>query len=236
MKNESRTSHESSLRILIVDDEKARAESLGSTLSDLGHSVAPSRDVADMVFVSVSGAVPASDRFAPEGKPVIAVVDRLGEARIDAIMSSGYTDVVARPLTPTVLQAKIAIWSPRVTTSSRLVVDLQFIAELDKLKLDDGTPLVATLVDLFFQSGDDIQLLRQEFAAGNLEAVRALAHNLKSSSANLGLVRFKCVCHKIELGEVADDMRSSIALLPMEFELAKRHLGRAGFAALPKSA
>jgi len=109
--------------------------------------------------------------------------------------------------------------------AERLILDLDVIRELEKLKLDDGAGLLPTLVELFHESVHDIEILQEHFQHGDLDGVRALAHNLKSNAANLGLIRLKCICHKIEIAKTADDMRLSVSLLQEEFALASLHLG-----------
>lgn len=117
------------------------------------------------------------------------------------------------------------------------IVDLSALRELENLRLESGAGLLAALVAIFFESSSQIERLNQEFAQGHLDVVRALAHEFKSCSANLGLVRLKCVCHKIERAKSAEGMRPAIALLQAEFDLAKLHLEKVvGDARLPRSA
>lgn len=217
-------------RILVAAAEPFTS-SLSARIRELGHEPVemgfplPKFDLALVDDVAEPGIV-ARLKLARESAPCLALIERLEPSDIEALRGKGFDDLLLSPLTLTALQAKIQMWLP--LKASRLVIDLAPLRELETLKLEDGSRLVPTLVDLFLSSRADVRLMRDDFAAGELPSVRALAHNLKSSAASLGLVRLKCVCHKIELADSIEDMRIAIALLPMEFDLAVLHLERAG--------
>ncbi|MES2963392.1 MAG: Hpt domain-containing protein [Bdellovibrionota bacterium] len=226
---------DSCLRVLVVG-----ADPLAAAVLRLGHEIVRSQDSElrpfDLAFVDLSTGAELVAKLKSSRSPLIAVVEAMTAEKIDSARAVGFDDVIPRDFTHADLVAKLAIWSPLEKVSSRFVLDPASIGELEKLQLEDGSGLVPTLIRLFIASRKEIDLLREAFSAGDLDTARALAHDLKSACANLGLVRMKCVCHKIELSETADDMRVAVALLPMQFELAKIHLERAKLASLPKSA
>lgn len=228
------TSPENPFKALIVFDDLEAAEDLAGQLRELGHiaiaigSDDPIPETFDLAFADgeLDETSYSSLRMRAGKRPLIAVVSEFVSDEVERLLEMGFDDLLAAPVTPTSLAAKIAIWSPRAQTSSLLVLDRGVLSELRNLQLENGAPLVPTLVELFVSSRVDVDMLREKFSDGDLAAVHTLAHNLKSSSANLGLVRLKAICHKIELSESASDMCLAVRLLPMEFEIAKRHLLR----------
>lgn len=76
-----------------------------------------------------------------------------------------------------------------------LYLDVDLLEELRGI-LEGGFPsLVATYIQ---DSGVRVDDLRQAMTRGDADAVRKAAHNLKGSSANLGLVYLSDLCQILE--------------------------------------
>ena len=93
----------------------------------------------------------------------------------------------------------------------------------------DGTPdLLLKIIDLYMNSApENVARIKQAAADGNAEALRAAAHCLKSSSANLGASRLAELC--MELEQMGRDGRLENAgtaadVLEFEFEAVCRAL------------
>ena len=89
---------------------------------------------------------------------------------------------------------------------------MQAIIELDP---DGEAGLVAELVQTFVQdAGEKIAQLHQKLSSGDAAGIHALTHQLKSSSATLGLMRLSRISRTID-----DDARHG------SLELASRMIG-----------
>jgi HPt (histidine-containing phosphotransfer) domain-containing protein len=101
-------------------------------------------------------------------------------------------------------------------------------AVLDRLRAamgDSGVDLVGELIDLFAQEGPAfLAALREAAQAGELEAARRKAHDLKGSSANLGASRLKELCHGLEAAARAGDLATIRDRLPGVAEELERVL------------
>jgi HPt (histidine-containing phosphotransfer) domain-containing protein len=80
------------------------------------------------------------------------------------------------------------------------VLDQSVIATLKELGGAEEPGLFVELVDLFLEDAQvHLQALEKALATGDLKLLERTAHTLKSSSANVGALRFSRVCLDIEL-------------------------------------
>lgn len=77
-------------------------------------------------------------------------------------------------------------------------------AALERLETWGGAALVARMIDLFLDLGDDrLEQIHVGARDGEAEQVERAAHALKSSAANLGAQRLKAVAAALEAAAIA---------------------------------
>ena len=85
-------------------------------------------------------------------------------------------------------------------------------AHLDQLGARFGAPFVAQLIDLFLQQADGLlKAARAAVLAGDVNAITAAAHALKSSAANVGARTFSVLAAEVEKRGRSGDSASAIA-------------------------
>ena len=98
-----------------------------------------------------------------------------------------------------------------------LVGDLEALQRLERF---GGLKLRAELTTLFLQEAPSrVATARAAVAAGNVEAVRAMAHMLKSSAGQMGAIRVQYLCERLENSELPPDPTG--ALSEIDEELAR---------------
>ncbi len=85
------------------------------------------------------------------------------------------------------------------------VIDRDVFAILEELADEDDPDLVAEIVELFLD--DSAERMAQVADVGaDADAIRSAAHALKSSSANIGALRFSRACSDMEAAARGDDL------------------------------
>ncbi|MCC7011788.1 MAG: Hpt domain-containing protein [Planctomycetes bacterium] len=86
------------------------------------------------------------------------------------------------------------------------VIDAGVIAGLKELGGDEDPGLYLEVIELFLDdAAQQIVNLREAMARGDTRQLERIAHTLKSSSANVGALRFSKLCFEIEqLGRCSD--------------------------------
>jgi len=91
---------------------------------------------------------------------------------------------------------------------------------LKRLERFGGLKLREELTTLFLQEAPArIASARAALAAGDIEAVRAMAHMLKSSAGQMGALRVQTICERLEGPDHPPDLVR--ALLDLDEELAR---------------
>ena len=94
------------------------------------------------------------------------------------------------------------------------------IGDLDALKRLErfgGLKLRAELTTLFLQEAPTrLATARAAVAAGKVEAVRSMAHMLKSSAGQMGAVRVQYLCERLEAPELPSDLPGALSELDEE--------------------
>ena len=94
------------------------------------------------------------------------------------------------------------------------------IDALKRLERFGGLKLRTELTTLFLQEAPSrVATARAAVAEGNVEAIRAMAHMLKSSAGQMGAVRVQYLCEQLEAPELPADL--SGALSEIDEELAR---------------
>ncbi|QDV06079.1 hybrid sensory histidine kinase TorS [Planctomycetes bacterium Poly30] len=87
------------------------------------------------------------------------------------------------------------------------VIDRDVFSILEELADEDDPDLVAEIVELFLvDSAERMAQVADADAKSDADAIRGAAHALKSSSANIGALRFSQACASLEAAARGDDL------------------------------
>ena len=130
---------------------------------------------------------------ATPGAGLTALVRR---ARCDA--SATIVPVLAHA-TPAIVTAPAAFASPSAPPSLAEVLDAQALARLQELDPEGKAGLVSRVLATYVRSLQRLlDQLRAARAAADMQAVRLVAHTLKSSSASVGALNLSARCAEVE--------------------------------------
>jgi HPt (histidine-containing phosphotransfer) domain-containing protein len=88
---------------------------------------------------------------------------------------------------------------------------------LKRLERFGGLKLRAELTTLFLQEAPErLSRARAAVAAGDAEAVRAMAHMLKSSAGQMGALRVQYLCERLEDPELPADLAGALSVIDEE--------------------
>jgi HPt (histidine-containing phosphotransfer) domain-containing protein len=103
-----------------------------------------------------------------------------------------------------------------INTAQDAVGDVDALRRLERF---GGLKLRQELTTLFLQEAPArIASARAALAAGDIEAVRSMAHMLKSSAGQMGALRMQLICQRLESSDPAPDAR---ALSELDEELVR---------------
>jgi HPt (histidine-containing phosphotransfer) domain-containing protein len=95
-----------------------------------------------------------------------------------------------------------------------LVGDLDALKRLERF---GGLKLRAELTTLFLEEAPSrVATARAAVAGGTVEAVRAMAHMLKSSAGQMGAVRVQHLCERLESAELPPDLTRALSEIDEE--------------------
>jgi HPt (histidine-containing phosphotransfer) domain-containing protein len=78
-------------------------------------------------------------------------------------------------------------------------VDMELLNAFEELQSDDGSDLIVELIDLYIEDAPQrILAIREAAAATDWVLLKRAAHNLKGSSANLGVRHVAETCKELE--------------------------------------
>ncbi|MBK5187562.1 MAG: Hpt domain-containing protein [Gemmatimonadaceae bacterium] len=104
-----------------------------------------------------------------------------------------------------------------INTAHDAVGDVDALKRLERF---GGLKLREELTTLFLQEAPArIASARAALAGGNVEALRAMAHMLKSSAGQMGALRVQLICDRLESPDLPPDL--SRALSDLDEELAR---------------
>jgi PAS domain S-box-containing protein len=150
--------------------------------------------------------------------PIVALTANALEGDRERCLDAGMDDYLTKPLRRDTLGAMLARWvgdSQRAVTAQDQEIDVSGnddtpavdVAALDMIRAlanDTAPDLLEQVVRLYLEAGPRLlDSLRSGMAAGDTDAVRAAAHALRSSSANVGARHLAELCKQIELASRA---------------------------------
>ncbi len=151
--------------------------------------------------------------------PIVAVTAHAMPGEREKCISAGMNDYLAKPIRLADLRRTLARWlklaSLETDTEEKTdtveaepitelapdlpVLDTSRLAELQELSRISGRDVIGQITSLYLQSSNEhAQALRHAILRRDDDAMLRLAHSLKGSASNLGLVRLTVICAKIE--------------------------------------
>ncbi|MCB0191892.1 MAG: response regulator [Anaerolineae bacterium] len=93
------------------------------------------------------------------------------------------------------------------TINTEQIVDQSILQEFQEAMGEEGSEMVAELIEIFLQETPSILVqLEEGFTNKNPEAIKKAAHALKSSSANVGALALSKLCKELELIGLSGDL------------------------------
>ena len=170
--------------------------------------------------------------------PIIAMTGNSLQGDRERCLAAGMDDYISKPMKLADLDSMIQKWTskPQVTPSSveniaskvpseSVPVDHDRLLEIKELGGEDEPDYLATLIKIFLDDASRlIGKLRHAVTNGDPEAVKAIAHTLKGSCSNLGLVQMAHTCKDLdEVGRAhtVEGADALLAQLEREFACAR---------------
>jgi HPt (histidine-containing phosphotransfer) domain-containing protein len=86
-----------------------------------------------------------------------------------------------------------------VISQTNVAVDMELLNAFEELQSDDGSDLIVELIDLYLEDAPRrILAIREAAVATEWVLLKRAAHNLKGSSANLGICLVAEICRQLE--------------------------------------
>jgi signal transduction histidine kinase/CheY-like chemotaxis protein/HPt (histidine-containing phosphotransfer) domain-containing protein len=169
--------------------------------------------------------------------PVIALTANAMQGDRSTCLAAGMDDYVAKPFTTVQLLLTLRRWlpepvdgpaqpapaaaapvppaaEPAPAAGEEPVLDARALESIRALNPTRGEALLARVIDALLQTAPgQIDALHKAVAQADADALRGIAHSLKSSSANLGALRLSALARELELQGRAGRLEGAAALV-----------------------
>ncbi len=171
--------------------------------------------------------------------PIIAVTANVMAGDEDKYRAAGMDDYVPKPIEPERLKASLLRWLRRRPQSDAPAPGTSPVADpgapvLDRVVLEQlesaiGRPGTIDLVKLYLDTTvERLEAFERAIARGDLEMVRSEAHDLKSTSGNLGASRLWAQARAVEAAakdEAIDVVRDLAMPIRAQFDAVREAFG-----------
>jgi CheY-like chemotaxis protein/HPt (histidine-containing phosphotransfer) domain-containing protein len=194
----------------------------------------------EMDGFAATRAIRAAEAGGTRRIPIVALTANAMEGDRERCLACGMDDYLSKPFKPAQLHAVLARWLPvRETPASRpapaaapsdsaQTLELDALARIRAAGGEQAERLLEKVLRLYCDSVPQMLKSMQEAAGrGDCVALHRAAHALKSSSHNIGAVRFTQLCRDVETGARAGQIRfDRLQALQFEFDSVRRALER----------
>jgi PAS domain S-box-containing protein len=173
--------------------------------------------------------------------PIIAITAHALEGDKERCIDAGMNDYLSKPVKIDSLESVLKKWVPVVVPAaeaSRLdaaeapaanvpVLDHELLETWRSLSNSSNEDFLAEIIEMFLcNTPKMIHELQEAVALGDYAKLKALAHKMKGSSANLGACRLAMVCSDLEQDAQPSEkpLEPMLQLLQSEYDLVSRRL------------
>jgi two-component system, sensor histidine kinase and response regulator len=228
----SSTSGDDAPLILLVEDNQTNQLVAELILQGLGyrvHTVANGKEALEALtritydVVLMDCQMPVMDGFTATTEirrqetstghhtPVIAMTANALSGDRERCLASGMDDFIAKPFQPSDLNRLLQKW---LRPESKSVVDWTVLRELAQ---KTNETVVTKLIQSFLKTlPASLNEIRNAKEVGDRDALRAWAHQLKSSSASLGAMELNSLCAALESAAEAKEPKEKLDTLSAE--------------------
>jgi len=218
--------------ILVAEDNVTNQKVVGAMLKKIGCTFEFAEDGAEAIrsltlgsfdLVLMDGQMPKMDGYEATRRirageagqsqrkiPIIAVTANAIKGDLEKCLAAGMDDYVAKPISQGDLHKKIQKW----LLSSGRSLDSNVIDTMRKLETPDSKPLLNELVNIFETTGPKtFKELRSLVSKRDWNELSRLAHQFKSTCANVGAVRMRSLAGRLEMVQPSDEPQEIMKLI-----------------------
>lgn len=149
--------------------------------------------------------------------PILATTANAIKGDIEKCLEAGMNDYISKPISYDDLAFKIEKWMTR----GKRLIDESAMKRIQQMEQKSGKTILKELVDIFSQDAPAaVAKMRELLVQKDIKGLSQAAHNLKSSSANLGALRLRELAERVERSKTdTTDEQIKLLLDSLEKEL-----------------